>query len=561
MGTTPAGNERRRLIGILRPADRAELGLTASIFAVLMFWLIIGLVVAGVVLRTPKALIGIGIALALLLVSSYLVLRRDRFHFWFLAALVASVVISGALSAVALFFAADVGAIIDRLDGPGGSREDALQLVGRISQWAFIWIAAFLPAGLYFLFDRVKLGTLRETFERDILRFDPTVETLSDVQARYGAAMSEAFTPDRSLGWQGRRLVPDRDRCAVLPGLPDNGRTSHGQARALYRQVPVLLATVLITLGWTLAVLNSDSLPADHTGEPDYILALLQPHGSPVVFAFLGAYTFTLLALFRSYVRSDLRPKSYMHAAVRIVIAMVFAWVLAALFQELPTDLTTDGSAGLLVTSFIVGFVPETLLVRLQELARTFAKSRVDGFVERQPLTKLVGIDIYDRARLLEEGVGNIEGLAHHDLPELMLQTRIPVGRIVDWADQAILYLHVVALDEASQGEPAEEGNRPVESERHLRRLQGYGINTATDLLCAREKLGGSPAFLRLLDDREDAADGRPRRLDLVVSAIEDEQWVEHLCAWHTYSQESLEFDSAGSPVPQSEESAERPCG
>ena len=56
--------------------------------------------------------------------------------------------------------------------------------------------------------------------------------------------------------------------------------------------------------------------------------------------------------------------------------------------------------------------------------------------------------------------------LAHHDLVELMLPTRIPVPRLVDWTDQAILQLHVGAQD--------------------LAKLRSYGIRTATDLLTLR---------------------------------------------------------------------------
>ena len=38
---------------------------------------------------------------------------------------------------------------------------------------------------------------------------------------------------------------------------------------------------------------------------------------------FLGAYVFTLNAVLRSYVRSDLRPKSYAHITIRIIAAVV----------------------------------------------------------------------------------------------------------------------------------------------------------------------------------------------------------------------------------------------
>ena len=92
--------------------------------------------------------------------------------------------------------------------------------------------------------------------------------------------------------------------------------------------------------------------------------------------------------------------------------------------------------------------LPETFLLRLQELARTFVGQKVVGkkgqslvplIYEPHPLTNLEGIDIYDRARLTDEGVTNIEGLAHHDFVDLLMKTRIPVPRLIDWVDQAIL--------------------------------------------------------------------------------------------------------------------------
>ncbi len=66
------------------------------------------------------------------------------------------------------------------------------------------------------------------------------------------------------------------------------------------------------------------------------------------------------------------------------------------------------------------------------------------GLDDRQALTDLEGIDIYDRTRLQSEGVTDIHALAHSDLVELMLRTRIPISQLVDWTDQAILYLHLV---------------------------------------------------------------------------------------------------------------------
>ena len=143
-------------------------------------------------------------------------------------------------------------------------------------------------------------------------------------------------------------------------------------------------------------------------------------------------------------------------------------------------------------------------------------RQRLPALYERYPLTELEGIDIYDRARLLEEGVGNIEGLAHHDLPELMMQTRIPVGRLVYWTDQAILFLHVATTVDGSQETSTVRTQREVQEHGYsqLRILQEHGIHTATDLMNAYdaaeergvEKLD---AFLSLLGPEEPEREDR----------------------------------------------------
>ena len=61
---------------------------------------------------------------------------------------------------------------------------------------------------------------------------------------------------------------------------------------------------------------------------------------------------------------------------------------------------------------------------------------------EPLPLKNLEGIDLYDRARLLDEGIANVEALANHDLIDLLLETRVPAARLIDWMDQAVLHLH-----------------------------------------------------------------------------------------------------------------------
>ena len=103
----------------------------------------------------------------------------------------------------------------------------------------------------------------------------------------------------------------------------------------------------------------------------------------------------------------------------------------------------------------------------------------------------------------------NVEALAHHDLVELMLLTRIPVPRLVDWTDQAILHLHVDPGDRAT--------------------LRRYGIRTASDLIHAYTVATNKDEFLAILGGE----DGKPKRLELIVEAMKDEAWMANIRFWH----------------------------
>jgi hypothetical protein len=85
------------------------------------------------------------------------------------------------------------------------------------------------------------------------------------------------------------------------------------------------------------------------------------------------------------------------------------------------------------------------------------------------PLSDLDGLNVWYEARLLEEGVEDMQNLATCNLVDVMLNTRIPVERLVDWVDQSILYLHL--------GKPIKK-----DAEGPREQLRRYGIRTATDL-------------------------------------------------------------------------------
>jgi hypothetical protein len=65
------------------------------------------------------------------------------------------------------------------------------------------------------------------------------------------------------------------------------------------------------------------------------------------------------------------------------------------------------------------------------------------------PLNQLDGLNIWYESRLVEEGIEDMQNLATANMVDVILHTRVPVGRLVDWIDQAILYMH---LDRAERG-------------------------------------------------------------------------------------------------------------
>jgi hypothetical protein len=425
--------------------------------------------------------------------------------------LVIVVVVGVAMPVAAVWAGGNVEKVWENLSSTDEAVTEQAELVllGRSVQTVFIIVVTLLPGLLYFLFDRYRLSTLGEEFTRQIFRLDTSVKTRGDIHAKYGHLLEEAYGSDRRRGGSSRQQ----------PGT----------------RLPIVIATVVFALGWIVVLLNAEvDVDVIRSGA---IRSLITPWQSATAFAFLGAYVFVLQAALRAYLRGDLRPKFYSYAVLRVVVAVVFAWVLELMFNwgdgttstsanpatSLATDL--DGTL-LLVIAFAVGLVPDTFLLRLREVVRSKGY-RFPDLTEQHPLTDLEGIDIYDRTRLEQEGVTNIEALAHSNLVELILQTRIPAGRLVDWTDQALLYIHLQKpTDESGQGDGAKE------KRNHLRE---WGIRTASDLLVARAaayRRGGPGEVDTLLAHL--TLDGKdPAQLETLIDAIADDEWMKQIMDWH----------------------------
>jgi hypothetical protein len=374
---------------------------------------------------------------------------------------------------------------------------DAINVTGRMMQMVFVVIAALLPALLYFLYDRQKVSIVSKTFYREIVLLDPAIHTSADAEAKYGHLINEVYG-DKSAGYY----------------LANVG-------------LPITLSSVLIALGWLLILLPI--MPKPPLGLADFF-NLVEPQPSALSFGFLGAYFFALNMVFRRYVRSDLTPKAYSHITVRLLVTTILVWAVSVL----PNPQFKQSSV-LLIMAFCIGVVPETGIKVIQEFMRKTVGRFSASLDERDPLTNLEGIDLYDRARLSEEGVENIENLAYDNLIDLLVQTRIPARRLADMVDQAILYLHlrgsappVPPASNSSDQLPAAAATTAHEPVLALEYLRGYGIRTATDLMHVwrtKAKQGPSDFEEVLKAQSPDFA----ARVNVIVNALEDADWMPQL--------------------------------
>jgi len=409
----------------------------------------------------------------------------------------------------------------------------------------FSGVAAALPGALYFLFQRQRVSTLRHAFIQDIMRLCPLAQTTEDVEQLYGSML------DRMYGCDVRGRAP------------------------LSTYIPICVCTFLLSFGWCLVLLPSINLIAgmnqtltdalrvlDITGnEPNSVRTALElvmvPSASAIGFGFLGTYFFALNFVFRRYVRADLGPKAYTHLSMRVLVGMILVWVVG----QIPTLVNgADGvTAPWLVSAFFIGIFPEWALTIIREyVTRIFGQQPLPTLLDDLPLNKLRGITVYDRARLLEEGIENIENLAHHNIVELMIQTRIPTARLVDLVDQAILLLHLqqspnLPVDRAGGDASAQDTRRS-----ELDVLQGFGVRTASCLERAYKALKGcdpaaEDAFLWLLGGDQER---RISRMGILLEAISYEEWMEYIRSWrdlrhfdnHPYSQETFYRHTAPKP-------------
>jgi hypothetical protein len=316
-----------------------------------------------------------------------------------------------------------------------------------------IGVLSFLPGWLFLRFVTVRAQSVWDEYVLNLHRLgmdhpehlpEPPVNSI--YHRPWAAAGGVAYKAEPNIY---------RDKFDAYYGkttAPEGRDGAHLKAETFF---PVFLATAVFAVGWA-AVLGGTFLahasvrPLEHLGTAD-ILSI----------AFLGAYLFTLQVLIRRYFQADLKASAYVNAVSRVVSALVLVLIVDLNVQN------GTGAGARAAVAFIIGFFPLVGLQALQKAAALALRTVVPSLRNDYPLSDLDGLSVWYEARLLELGIEDMENLATANLVDVTLHSRVPVSRLVDWVDQAHLYLHL----EPKQGG---ESTRVV-----LRRL---GVRTATAL-------------------------------------------------------------------------------
>jgi hypothetical protein len=162
-------------------------------------------------------------------------------------------------------------------------------------------------------------------------------------------------------------------------------------------------------------------------------------------FGFVGAYLFSAQLVYRRYTTYDLQPYVYMYCTLSIFAGLVINF---AAFQTIygvstrPETIEGLGGGLLDVLAFALGFFP---LLAVQWLTR-IAYSALGQVQRRSDILRLDlidGISQFHEVRLKDNGIDNIQNLASVDIPFLLINSTFSAQQVIDWVDQAILYLYL----------------------------------------------------------------------------------------------------------------------
>jgi hypothetical protein len=351
----------------------------------------------------------------------------------------------------------------------------------------FLAVVILTPAVLWWLFIAAQRASLLNEFLSNLYRLGLLEHAQTGQRRESSAARGARINAYLQKFEASYGTLKDSVRRDVLDNRLSQYTRADTTAEAplLTAIVPVSLATVALFVGWLLVLPPTDM---NSDGPKPRWLDALRPNTTSVTLAFLGAYFFSLQMLFRRYVRKDLHGGAYIAVLLRVVLATMGIWVIAAVAQGL---LATDRQADLrsdwrlLLLGFVIGVFPKVAWQVVRGLfTKTFHRA-VPSLESGLPLDCLDGCTVWHEARFEEEDIENVPNMATADIVELLVNTRFSGDRLIDWMDQAILLTQLGPSDGRQQS-----GDDSVRG-----RLAAHGIRTASALLFVAEQAKAAGSF------------------------------------------------------------------
>lgn len=366
------------------------------------------------------------------------------------------------------------------------------------------WTAVIMPTGPAQVLSQLRRGNYIEStmqsFLTPKLQVPPNiVPVVSEPMPTTPPVFAPPTNPPLVASPTPLFVVPTATPTDILTDT--GGLNLQGTDTPLPFPVEVLTATVPLTIANPLldGVNRLQTTPGQSAAGMQPTIAsgdsTIIEAGAAFIFAFLGAYVFVVLLLTRRYFRNDLKPAVFVQMTVRLFTATVVAVVFSIFYQK-GQDVVGEGG-GLLTNValqaflyFVIGIFPDlglqlissavngALRAGQQFFGTVFSNADRDYYTltEPAPLHLVEGLTVWDQARLLEEGVENVQALATAPIARLFVSTSFSAQQLVDWIDQAILMLYVGA------------------EERQAWKL--LGLRTASDLMDLADRLNNDTGAL-----------------------------------------------------------------
>ncbi|HEY3010819.1 MAG TPA: hypothetical protein VGJ63_22545 [Micromonosporaceae bacterium] len=339
-----------------------------------------------------------------------------------------------------------------------------------------LWCFSFLPGWLYVRFLGMRAKALWNEYVLNLHRLG--WDSPQNLPVPLVASDFAGELPNATEGWPRptdniyrQKFEAYYGRQVPRTAIRDAAGTANGKDDYLVSSeslFPVFLATAVFAVGWAATLWDTRFL-VDPSGPWDVLK-----------YAFLGAYAFATSMLLRRYFQSDLRPTAYASVVLRIVMVLLIVGVV----HQVIGDASSVAGGPEMATAFVIGFFPLVGLQFLERLTSRVLRHAVPTVAPDYPLDQLDGLNLWYEARLVEEGVEDMQNLATMNLVDVILHTRVPTGRLVDWADQAFLLIHLDQAERREVTRARRNGGGPADTGAAARvRLRRAGVRTATDLL------------------------------------------------------------------------------